>query len=227
MEQLNCETIEIYRSILDSVKTNMYVLPCGRDIVVLDPHPDSQVGEYLAKCNPQTIWILLTHEHPDHTLGVPWLNESFKCRLVCQRNCAERIAKEANNRPLIITMCLAEHDKKHGTHRKEAFMKSFRPYACQADEVFDSEYSLEVGTRRFDFTLAPGHSPGGCLITMDGECVFTGDNLIPNTYPILRFPESSPRDYEKITQRLLDAIPDDMLVMPGHGDPSKMRDCRL
>ena len=226
MEQVDCENVEIYRSILDSAKTNMYVLPCGRDVVVFDPHPDSSVAAYIAGYDPRIVWILLTHEHPDHTLGIPWLRKLFECRLVCQRNCAVRIAKESNNRPLIIVMCLAEYDKKYGTHRKEEFIKWFRPYVCHADNVFDVEYSLEVGSRRFEFVSAPGHSPGGCLIKMDDKCMFTGDNLILNTPPILRFPGSNQRDFTEITQRHLDAIPDDMLVLPGHGESFLMGDCR-
>jgi len=96
MERIVCENVEICRSVLDSVKANMYVLPCGRDVVVIDPHPDPEVAAYIAGLHPQTVWIFLTHEHPDHTLGVPWLRELFECRLVCQRKCAEADSRSVN-----------------------------------------------------------------------------------------------------------------------------------
>jgi len=217
MERIACENVEIYRSVLDSVGTNMYVLPCGEDAVVVDPHPDPLAAAYIAGLHPRTVWIFLTHEHPDHTLGVPWLRERFPCRLVCQRRCAERIAVVANNRPLVIVMFLAEYDRQHGTHRKEDFVRSFRPYTCQADVTFDAEYAIAVGGSRFAFSAAPGHSPGGCLIALGEKFVFTGDNLIPDADVIFRFPGGDQKTYETVTRPLLVDLPRDMMVLPGHG----------
>ena len=219
MERLDCETVEIYRSVLDSVKTNMYVLPCGRDVVVVDPHPDPLAMTYIAGRRPQTVWIFLTHEHPDHTLGVPWLRERFDCRLVCQRNCAERIAIASNNRPLVITLMLAEYDKRHGTHRKEEFVKSFKPYTCQVEIVFDDEWETAIGENRFKFAAAPGHSCGGSLITLNDSVAFTGDNLIPNEDVIFRFPGGDREVYESVTKPLLDGLPENTMILPGHGNP--------
>lgn len=217
MERLSVENVEIYRSVLDSVKTNMYVLPCGRDVVVVDPHPDPQVAAYIAGRKSQTVWIFLTHEHPDHTLGVPWLRELFDCRLVCQRVCADRIGEVANNRPLVITLFLAEYDRFHGTCRKAEFLESFKPYTCQADETFLNKYEMEVGGNHFKLIAAPGHSCGGCLIVLNEKIVFTGDNLLRDNEVIFRFPGGDEKVYAKVTRPLLDSLPMDTVILPGHG----------
>ena len=161
--------------------------------------------------------VFLTHEHPDHTVGIPWLKEKFPVTVVCSKKCAETIAVEKNNRPYLMTFVLAQQDEQNGTHLSEKFAETVRPFTCIADAVFDDEMSYVWQGFNFNFKRAPGHSKGGGLIYFGSEAVFTGDNLILNTPAITRFPGGSQRDFETQTKPLLDALLSGTLILTGHG----------
>ena len=216
----------IRRFVFDVMGTNAYVVSAGNEVIVVDPHRNAEMMECLRSLKPSRVVILLSHEHPDHTFGVPDIVREFTCCLICQRRCAEAIGDMRNNRPLLMGLVLSRSCSPVEANRAREFLASFPRYALRADNVFDDNLSFMVGDRYLEMVAAPGHSPGGCLIKMDDECVFTGDNLILNTPPILRFPGSSQKDFMEITQQHLDAIPDDMLVLPGHGESFLMGNYR-
>lgn len=88
-----------------------------------------------------------------------------------------------------------------------------------ADKPFDA---LEIGPLRFDDVSAtvvhtPGHTPGSVCVILDGV-VLTGDTLFPGGPGATRFDHSSfPTIIESIRSRLF-TLPDETVVLPGHGD---------
>ena len=226
MEKIGIGDIMVYRFESEWVGTNMYVLFSDDEALIVDPHPDEEAATLLARKNIKKTTVFLTHEHPDHTCGVPWLKEKLGISVVCHRLCAETISAEQNNRPYLITFVLAQRDKEQGTHLLEKFEKTVRPYTVQADTVFNDVFSFDWGGNRFVFTPTPGHSKGSCCIKMNEAAVFTGDNLIWDTPVITRFPGGSLKEFNEKTKPYLDALPDDILVLAGHGRVFKMREAR-
>lgn len=226
MEKIGIGDITVYRFESEWVGTNMYVLFSDDEALIVDPHPDEEAATLLARKNIKKATVFLTHEHPDHTCGVPWLKEKIGISVVCQRICAETVKEEKNNRPYLITFVLAQRDKEQGTHLLEKFEKTVRPYTVQANTVFNDVFSFDWGGKRFVFTPTPGHSKGSCCIKMNEAAVFTGDNLIWDTPVITRFPGGSLDEFNEKTKPYLDALPDDILVLAGHGRVFKMREAR-
>lgn len=226
METHQVDGLTVYRFESGWVGTNMYVLiHCGEALIV-DPHPDEEVLSLLAKETVKDITVFLTHEHPDHTCGVPWLKKRFKVSLVCSELAAKAIGNKKNNRPLTIAMSIAEKDKKNGTNYLPKFLSEFGEYACQADVTFETEMEFDWHGDKFVFTPTPGHSKGSCCIKMNDTAVFTGDNLIWDTPVITRFPGGSLKEFNEKTKPYLDALPDDILVLAGHGRVFKMKEAR-
>lgn len=212
--------LAIYRFETEWIGTNMYVLiHCGAALIV-DPHFDEKAFTLLLKEKVKKVLVLLTHEHPDHTYGIPDLMKSYETTIICQKNCADAIALERCNRPVAMLMHLSEGQKNYD------FVKNWQNYTIKADITFDDIFEYEFGEHKFKFIHAPGHSKGGCLIYMDDKTVFTGDNLILNTPVITRFPGGSTEEYNSITKTLLNSIDDEMLILPGHGPVFKMKDAR-
>lgn len=61
----------------------------------------------------EVIHILLTHEHFDHTVGVPVLQQAFPQNdLFCQEEAEKYISSKRGNNPMLIAFVLAEQDKK-------------------------------------------------------------------------------------------------------------------
>ncbi len=75
---------------------------------------------------------------------------------------------------------------------------------------------LAIGSATIDVVHTPGHTPGSvCLVTPGA--VITGDTLFPGGPGATRFPYS---DFDLIMDSLdreLFTLPDDTVVMPGHG----------
>lgn len=76
--------------------------------------------------------------------------------------------------------------------------------------------TLEVGAARVEIVHTPGHTPGSVCMLIPGAAI-TGDTLFPGGPGATRFPYS---DFDQIIdsiERELFTLPDDTVVMPGHG----------
>ncbi len=226
MERCRLSKSDVFRFESEYVGTNMYLILSGTRALIVDPHPSEEADALLEKSGVRDVTILLTHEHPDHTNGVPSLRERFDTTLICQEKCARTIASEKNNRPFLISFVLAQRDERDGTHLAEKFAATVRPYACHADKTFEREMDMEWEGRRLYFRYTPGHSKGSCCILLDDEALFTGDSLIYGTPVITRFPGGSVREYDTETKPFLEAVPDGMVLLPGHGKIFKMEEIR-
>ena len=75
---------------------------------------------------------------------------------------------------------------------------------------------LTIGKAVVRLIHTPGHTPGSTVITTTGA-ILTGDTLFPGGPGATRFPYS---DFDQIMDSLENKIftlPDDTIVMPGHG----------
>ncbi len=75
---------------------------------------------------------------------------------------------------------------------------------------------LRIGEALVRLVHTPGHTPGSTVITTTGG-VLTGDTLFPGGPGATRFPYS---DFDQIMDSLetrIFTLPDDTIVMPGHG----------
>lgn len=80
-----------------------------------------------------------------------------------------------------------------------------------------TERLLTIGEASAELLHTPGHTPGSVCISLDGV-VLTGDTLFPGGPGATRFEHSSfDTIIESITDRLF-SLPDDTVVLPGHGE---------
>ena len=61
---------------------------------------------------------------------------------------------------------------------------------------------------------------------MNEAAVFTGDSLIWDTPVITRFPGGNLKEFNEKTKPYLNSLPDDILVLAGHGRVFQMREAR-
>ena len=217
---------DIYRFPFDPVDSNMYFIPDGEAGIVFDPNENEELLSVFKQNGTRKVTIVLTHEHYDHTNGVPWLQSRIESQLFCHRDCARSIASEKGNDPKLVAFVLSAKDAVDGGHRYELFKRTFKHYTLQADETFDGESVLHVGSITIACYSMPGHSPGSSVFIWDGHCAFTGDSLIQNTPTILRFPESDKLVYERVTRPFLRSLDKQMMVYPGHGEPFRITEAK-
>ena len=88
------------------------------------------------------------------------------------------------------------------------------------DFVLEDDSVIEVGRLRLHTTLTPGHTPGSMCFRIEGSPVLlAGDTLFPGGPGNTTF-EGGDFDtiIRSIDDRLFSMLPDDTIVMPGHGD---------
>ncbi|RLE12196.1 MAG: MBL fold metallo-hydrolase [Actinobacteria bacterium] len=88
--------------------------------------------------------------------------------------------------------------------------------AGKTPDVSLTEGKLSIGEVVAQVVHTPGHTPGSVCIALDGV-VLTGDTLFPGGPGATRFDHSSfDTIIESISAKLF-ALPDDTVVLPGHG----------
>ena len=78
---------------------------------------------------------------------------------------------------------------------------------------------FDVGATSLSIVHTPGHTPGSVCVIADGV-ILTGDTLFPGGPGATRFPYSSFDEIITSIRTQLFALPDETVVLPGHGQPT-------
>ena len=184
--------------VLGMVSTNCYLVynDDTKEGVVVDPADN---GAYiLNKCNElgvTPVAILLTHGHFDHILA------------------AEEIKKKYN---IPIYAC-AKEEKTLQDPRINLTAFHMSSYTLKADVYLTDLQVVELAGFSVQMIETPGHTLGSCCYYLKDEGVlFSGDTVFCGSVGRTDFPEGSTAAIVNSLHRLLEALPDDTEVYPGH-----------
>ena len=87
------------------------------------------------------------------------------------------------------------------------------------DFVLEDDSVIEVGRLRLLTIATPGHTPGSMCFRLEGSPIlFSGDTLFPGGPGATKFPGGDfPTIIRSIEDRLFARLPEETIVMPGHG----------
>ncbi len=86
------------------------------------------------------------------------------------------------------------------------------------DFVIPDDDVIEVGDLRLRTVHTPGHTPGSTCFVLEGHpVVFSGDTLFPGGPGNTKFENASFDQIIESIDRRLFTLPEDALVLPGHG----------
>lgn len=87
------------------------------------------------------------------------------------------------------------------------------------DFVLEDDSVIEVGRLRLLTIATPGHTPGSMCFRLEGSPIlFSGDTLFPGGPGATKFPGGDfPAIIRSIEDRLFARLPEETIVMPGHG----------
>lgn len=165
----------------------------GEDAVVVDPgFEPERVHAMLDAAGRHPVAVLLTHAHVDHASQAG----------VFAGDDVPVFVHEADE--------VAFRDPARwnaGFDNPLAEVKDLRTIA-DGDIIRFAGFRIQV-------QHTPGHTPGHCCLRTDAF-VASGDLVFAGSIGRSDFPNSSPPDMERSLRRFLE-LPDDLLVLPGHG----------
>jgi len=169
--------IVIERIINRPVTSNCYVIynESTTSCIVIDPGTEDckELLEFLKENDLHPEYIILTHEHIDHIIGIKEILNHFEAKLLCSSDCNEYINSLKYNL---------------SGYSEQFEERSDLPLATLLLE--DLDYTLKWGVYTFKFYKAEGHSRGSIFFNV-GENLFIGDTLIKGQKTTTVLPGSS------------------------------------
>lgn len=146
--------------------------------------------------------IFLTHGHLDHVGGVQGVLSAFP------------------SAPVYVSPA----DAAWMSASDPIFEGIRAPLPPSSNDLLKDGQSFTMGEQRLEVIFTPGHTVGSvCFLLKPETVLFSGDTLLPRSIGRGDLPHAlTLKDtIRSIKERLL-VLPDDTLVMPGHGNPTSI-----
>ena len=164
---------------------------------IVDPGQEAErIIDLLAKKGLEPAAILLTHGHFDHISGIPGLLEKFP----------------------ELPIYVHEKDAPMFGHPLNQLPPEYPSFEKPKNLiVFRSTFNLQPSTFNLEVIETPGHTPGGvCYYFPKDKLLLSGDTLFAGSVGRTDLPGGDMATLMDSLQKLT-ALPDDTLVIPGHG----------
>ena len=178
--------MQILKKAFGEYATNCYILKGEQGDLVIDPGEGS--FDWVMQNTGKIAAVLNTHGHFDHVYDDAKLQRA---------------------------------GAKIYIHEDDAFMLRADPFetmpeSIEADVLIKGqEQSLEIAGFNVKFSLFAGHTPGSCMIEVDGV-IFSGDVIFKGSIGRWDFPFSSGAQMKESLHKILQ-IKGDFTLYPGHG----------
>ena len=140
-------------------------------------------------------YIVLTHCHGDHTLGIKELKNLYpNAKIIIHESDALGLTNDEVNRCSYIGR---------------------EPNFTEADIIAKDGDVLNIGNVEAKIIHTPGHTKGSISILV-GDALFSGDTMFKGTVGRTDLPTSSSYDMRQSIKKLLE-LPESTIVYPGHG----------
>ena len=188
-------------------ETNCYIITdeIQKESIVIDPAGNvDKIIENLENLDSKLKYIYLTHCHADHIMGVNELRQKKGGKVLIHRNGRENLKERV---PI-----LADY-----IGLPEIYL--------QEDSIVDKGDTLHIGDLKFEVIFTPGHTNDGTsLYCREKEMLFSGDTLFKGAWGRVDLPTGNFDDIMNSIIKKLLILPDETIVYPGHGKPTRIKD---
>ncbi len=179
--------------------TNTYIVGQSKGMAVIDPGPDD--AQHLQAIlgsvpDPGAIdWILITHNHSDHSMLAPKLAAETGANVLAHRFSVPSHEATVN----------AFNDREGVDNRFQA-----DDYIGEGAVITGDGWTLQA-------LWTPGHFRGHiCFSFPDSGVLFSGDHVMGWSTSVVSPPQGSMTDYMRSLERLIGRS--ESIYLPGHGD---------
>lgn len=185
---------------------NCYIVGCAqtKEAAVIDPGTDDPwIRATLAEHGLNLRYILLTHSHGDHIMGVP--------------------ATRAWSGAPVLIHGAEDHMLRDPMQNFSAMMGA--PTGLAADRFVADGEVIPLGNLRLEVRHTPGHSPGGVSYYLAAQgIVFSGDALFAGSIGRTDFPGCDAALLVPAIKAKLLTLPKETVVYSGHGGATTIGD---
>lgn len=173
----------------------------SRDAIVVDPGDEiPRIMALLAKHNLTVRQILVTHAHIDHIAGAQSLKQLTGAPILYNQQ----------DLPLVAMMDM-----------QAAWLGVAPPEVAPPDVDLADDLAVRVEGIAATIIATPGHTQGSVCLYVPGESLLlAGDTLFAGTVGRTDLPGGDASTLLRSIHTRLLPLPDDTLVIPGHGTPT-------
>ena len=188
----------IEQLVLGMVGTNTWLIKNKEngELLIVDPADESaRIEEKINRMGGKPVAILLTHGHFDHMMAVKEVKEKYQIPVyACMQEEAMLAEPTINMTAVYGSAC------------------SIKP-----DVLLDDGQIFEAAGFSIQMFHTPGHTKGSCCYYIKDEGVlFSGDTLFCGSVGRTDFPGGSSAEIVRSLHKLVDTLPEDTEVFPGH-----------
>lgn len=192
---------------IENIVTNCYIVEDEetKETMVIDPAGElEKITEVLGILDAKVKYIYLTHCHADHIGAVEELKKQSGGLILIHKDDYEGLLDPGINLSGLMTR---------------------NSISIEADSRVNDGDVLHVGDMELRVIHTPGHTRGGSSLYCEQEkMLFSGDTLFKGMWGRTDLPTSNFADIiNSITNKLL-VLPEETIVYPGHGTPTKLED---
>ena len=188
----------IKQFVLGPIEDNNYLLvdEKSKEAVLIDcTEPSSEIDNALAQLGATLKYVLLTHAHFDHVLGVNYFKEKYNCEVLLHKDDKELMDS------------IKEFAKNFNLGDVE--VQTVDKYVVEGD-------SVKFGSQEIKVLHTPGHTQGGACYLIDDK-LFTGDTLFYNSVGRTDLPGGNFNQLKSSIINKLFTLEKEIAVYPGHG----------
>jgi glyoxylase-like metal-dependent hydrolase (beta-lactamase superfamily II) len=201
--------------------TNCYLVydPKSRDAALIDVGgPIDSLLAHIVEQQLKVRYLLVTHGHPDHLIGLADLRTRFPRARVGMHEAAHRDMQLVQD--WLIEQVASATDEEVAEHPELAKLVAFDVASFQKPDFFTNDGdTLALGGLSIVAIHTPGHAPGS-ICYLAGDMLFSGDTLFDGAVGRVDLPNSSAEALVSSIRRLYGELPDSTRVYPGHGEPT-------
>ncbi len=193
--------MHIHTIVVGPIQTNCYIISDDdtNEAIIIDPGDEAEnLLKTIDAHGLSPKMIICTHGHWDHVNAVPDLQNQLKIPFNIHEDDLEMLKAQASE-----------------------FMDymGFKKVKALPDKLIREGDSFSAGKILLRTIHTPGHTRGGiCLYDSNEKVLFSGDTLFKRDHGRTDFPEGSQKDIIRSIKEKLFALPEDTVVLPGHGD---------